>query len=44
MSLAVANLADRRYFTSAFGCTAGQPSNVYPEPGRTLSARVRVNF
>lgn len=44
VSLAIANLADRRYFTSAFGCTAGQPSNVYPEPGRALSARLKVRF
>jgi iron complex outermembrane receptor protein len=43
-SVGVANLLDRRYFTTAFGCAGGQPSSVYPEPGRVASVRVKVSF
>ncbi|HEY0886324.1 MAG TPA: TonB-dependent receptor, partial [Ramlibacter sp.] len=44
LSLAVANLFDRRYYTQAFGCTAGATTSIYPEPGRTITAALRVKF
>ncbi len=43
-TLGIRNLADKRYFTSAFSCTAGQADAIYPEAGRTLTAAVRLNF
>ena len=43
-SLGVANLFDKRYFTQAFACAAGQPSSLYPEPGRAVTAGVKVSF
>ena len=44
LSLAVANLFDRRYYTQAFGCAAGATTSIYPEPGRTVTAALRVKF
>ncbi len=44
LSLAVANLFDRRYYTQAFGCAAGATTSIYPEPGRTVTAAVRLKF
>lgn len=44
LSLAVANLFDRRYYTQAFGCAAGATTSIYPEPGRTVTAALRVTF
>ena len=32
LSLGVANLFDKKYFTQAFGCAAGTTSSIYPEP------------
>jgi len=43
-TLGIRNLADKRYFTSAFSCVAGQVGGIYPEAGRTLTAAVRLNF
>ena len=43
-SLGVTNLFDRRFYTQAFACVAGQPSSIYPEPGRAFTAAVRVRF
>ena len=43
-SVAVQNLTDNRYFTQAYGCTAGVTSSIYPEAGRTVSAAIRVSF
>ena len=40
----VANATDRRYFTQAFACASGQPDGIYPEPGRTVKASLRVAF
>jgi iron complex outermembrane receptor protein len=47
LSLGASNLLDRRYFTQAFlvaglGCDAGL--GIYPEPGRAVTAAVRVKF
>ncbi|TFZ07897.1 TonB-dependent receptor [Ramlibacter humi] len=43
-SLAASNLFDKKFFTQAFACVAGQPSAIYPEPGRAVTAAVRVSF
>jgi iron complex outermembrane receptor protein len=46
----VANAANRRYYTQAFQCndndTAGiyKTAGIYPEPGRTIKASLRVAF
>ena len=44
LSLGVANLFDRKYYTQAYSCTAGVTGSIYPEAGRTVTAAVRVRF
>lgn len=44
LSLAVANATDRKFYTQAYNCAAGQPSSIYPEPGRNLTAAARMSF
>ena len=44
LSLGVANLFDRNYFTQAFGCAGSNATSLYPEPGRTFTAALRVQF
>lgn len=44
LSLGVTNLAGRRYYSQAFACAAGRPTAIYPEPGRALTAALRVAF
>ena len=44
LSLGVANLFDKKYFTQAFRCSAGVISTIYPEPGRAVRAAVRYQF
>jgi len=44
LSLAVANLADKRYFTQAYSCAAGVTTSIYPEAGRAVTAALRVKF
>lgn len=44
-ALGVVNLTDRKYYTQAFGCTAGgETTSIYPEAGRTVAASVKVSF
>lgn len=43
-SLGATNLFDRQYFTQAFACLGTQPSAIFPEPGRAVTAAVRVKF
>jgi iron complex outermembrane receptor protein len=43
-AVGVANLTDEKYYTQAYGCTAGVTTSIYPEPGRTVTASVRVKF
>ena len=43
-ALAVANLANRKYYTQAFACTNGATTAIYPDPGRALTASLRVHF
>jgi len=44
LALGVANLTDRNYYTQAFGCAAGLTTGIYPEPGRSVTASLRVAF
>lgn len=44
LALGVTNLFDRDYYTQAFACAGGQPSSLYPEAGRQLTASLRVQF
>ena len=44
LSLAVANLFDRKFYTQAYGCAAGVTTSIYPEAGRTVTAALRVKF
>jgi iron complex outermembrane receptor protein len=44
LSLAVTNLADRKFFAQAFGCATGVTTSIYPEPGRAFTAAARVSF
>jgi iron complex outermembrane receptor protein len=42
--LGVNNLTNRKYYTLAYGCAAGVPSDIYPEAGRAVTASVRWRF
>ncbi len=44
LSLGVTNLSGRKYFTQAFGCSAGVTAAVYPEAGRAATAALRYQF
>jgi iron complex outermembrane recepter protein len=44
LAVGVTNLFDRKYFTQAFGCTAGVTQAIYPEAGRAVTASVRLRF
>jgi iron complex outermembrane recepter protein len=44
VALGIANLGGRKYYTQAFGCTAGQVNAIYPEAGRAISASLRLAF
>ena len=44
LSLGIANLFNKQFYTQAFGCTGGVTTSIYPEPGRALTAALRVNF
>ncbi len=43
-ALGITNLADRKYYTQAFACVGGTVSSIYPEPGRAVTASVRLSF
>ncbi len=43
-ALGIANLGDRKYYTQAFGCTAGVTTSIYPEAGRTVTASMLFKF
>ncbi len=38
------NLGNHKFYTQAFACDGGQPTNLYPEPGRAVTAGVRMAF
>ena len=44
LSLTMTNLSDSKFYTQAFRCVAGVVNSIYPEPGRALTAAVRVRF
>lgn len=44
LALGIANLADEKYYTYAYGCTGGVTGGIYPEAGRTVTASLRVKF
>ncbi len=44
LSLGIANLFDRKFYTQAFGCAAGVTTAIYSEPGRAVTAAVRIKF
>jgi iron complex outermembrane receptor protein len=44
LALGVTNLADRKFYTQAFGCAAGQVTSIYPEAGRAFTASARIQF
>lgn len=43
-SLGVTNLFDEKYYTQAFGCTAGVATSIYPEAGRAVVGALRYKF
>jgi iron complex outermembrane receptor protein len=44
LAVGVTNLFDRNYYTQAFACAGGQPSSLYPEAGRQVTASLRLQF
>ena len=44
LALGVKNLADTKYYTQAYACTAGATSSIYPEAGRALTASAQWRF
>lgn len=44
LALGLNNLTDNKYYTQAFGCTAGVTTSIYPEAGRTVMASLRLRF
>ena len=44
LSLGITNLFNKQFYTQAFGCTGGVTTSIYPEPGRALTAALRLNF
>ena len=44
LGVGVTNMFDRKYYTQAFGCVAGQTTSIYPEAGRLFNASLRVQF
>ncbi|KAF1043763.1 MAG: Fe(3+) dicitrate transport protein FecA [Herbaspirillum frisingense] len=38
------NLADRKYYSQAYGCTGGAVSGIYPENGREVKFTARYDF
>ena len=44
LSLGLANLFDRKFYTQAYGCDAGVTTSLYPEAGRAVTAALRVRF
>lgn len=44
VSLGIGNLFDRKFYTQAYGCSAGVTTSIYPEAGRAVVAALRVKF
>lgn len=44
LALGVKNLGDVKYYTLAYGCTAGVTTSIYPEAGRSVTASAQLRF
>ena len=44
LALGVANATNHKYYTQAYGCTAGVTQSIYPEAGRIFTASLRYKF
>ncbi|WP_394789940.1 TonB-dependent receptor [Rhodoferax sp.] len=44
LALGVANAADHKFYTQAYGCVDGVTTSIYPEAGRTVTASLRYKF
>lgn len=44
LALGVRNLGDAKYYTQAYGCTAGVTTSIYPEAGRAWTATAKLSF
>ena len=43
-AIGATNLANSKYYSQAFRCTAGVTNGIYPDAGRAVTATLRVNF
>ncbi len=43
-ALGITNLANRKFYTQAFACANGAVTSIYPDPGRAVTASVRLHF
>lgn len=43
-SLGAKNISDRKYYTFAQACSGSEPTNIYPEPGRTIVLGLEVKL
>ena len=44
VSLGITNLFDHKFYTQAFGCSAGVTTSIYPEAGRAATLALRLKF
>lgn len=44
LAVGATNVTDRTYYTLAFACAGGQPTAIYPEAGRVVTASARLRF
>ncbi len=44
LAVGASNVTDRTYYTLAFACAGGQPTSIYPEAGRVVTASARLRF
>lgn len=44
LALGVANATNHKYYTQAYGCSAGVTQAIYPEAGRIVTASLRYKF
>lgn len=44
LAIGVKNLGDVKYYTLAYGCTAGATTSIYPEAGRAVTASAQLRF
>lgn len=40
----IQNLGNKKYYSTAYGCAAGQATSIYPEAGRQLGLNLRYQF